>query len=647
MRHRLRALVAVGLLLAFYVVALAMIAAFLFSAGVLVRVAPLAATVPGAVALILAVALARATFARPGRQEDGIVVSRADEPALWAEVEQLATATGTEPPDEIRLVAEANAGVREEVRLLGLVRGTRRMYVGAPLLLALSPAEMRFVLAHELGHYSGKHTALAPLVYRGQEAIGRAVLELGARTLLGRLLNAYGAVYVKVASSVNRAQEFEADTSAARLTHPGAARSALEVMHPLVVAWQHFASQFATMGRDDGFRPTPLFRGLDELLAHPDLIVELVRVADEATESPSPYDSHPPTSERVARLAALGANDEGSRLAPAGPLGPSPASIARLEEALFEGSTLTPVAWDEAVRIQADRDLTTSSLELARLLRLAGNPDPRTGDAVRRFAHVRRIGLIDGCSVDDERAMVAGLVADSVAIGLVGAGTAELHVDWLTRYRLTDRDGRPIDPWLTAREAAADHDPAALVAWATARGVDLDLRLDDLERPAEALWQQAAAVHGIVAPAVTMITWRALVVTGGGILAVPLERPEWVALAHSNVYFRWGWRNSVAQVLLRLAGTPPAALALDPRTVAIPWRRIARAELRPNLLRPLWGTRLTVTMTDGSHHRYNVHPAAGDLGRPWDAVEDHLGDRFVRRGRAAHTWPSRPAAPRD
>ncbi len=35
------------------------------------------------------------------------------------------------------------------------------MYIGAPLLIGLSVDQMRSVLAHELGHYSGRHTALA------------------------------------------------------------------------------------------------------------------------------------------------------------------------------------------------------------------------------------------------------------------------------------------------------------------------------------------------------------------------------------------------------------------------------------------------------------------------------------------------------
>ena len=50
------------------------------------------------------------------------------------------------PPAELRIIAEANAMVTEECRFFRpVVPGTRRLYVGLPLLLGLSTGEMRAV----------------------------------------------------------------------------------------------------------------------------------------------------------------------------------------------------------------------------------------------------------------------------------------------------------------------------------------------------------------------------------------------------------------------------------------------------------------------------------------------------------------------
>lgn len=76
---------------------------------------------------------------------------------LWDTVRRLADDVGTRVPDEIRIVPEVNAAVVEESQLLGLHAGRRYLYLGIPLLQGLSVAQLQAVIAHELGHYSGRH----------------------------------------------------------------------------------------------------------------------------------------------------------------------------------------------------------------------------------------------------------------------------------------------------------------------------------------------------------------------------------------------------------------------------------------------------------------------------------------------------------
>lgn len=90
---------------------------------------------------------------------------------LWHTVRTPAAEIGTRAPDEIRIVAEDNAAVTERTRLLRLVGGAHTLHVGAPPISALSVQQLRAVLAHEFGHYSGHHTRLAAVAYRGRVAV--------------------------------------------------------------------------------------------------------------------------------------------------------------------------------------------------------------------------------------------------------------------------------------------------------------------------------------------------------------------------------------------------------------------------------------------------------------------------------------------
>ncbi|MEV5742375.1 M48 family metallopeptidase [Microbispora rosea] len=99
----------------------------------------------------------RAVRSRP-EPPTGLPLPADRAPMLWATVRELAAEARTRIPEEIWLTAEVNAAVQEESRLLGLAGGRRRLYVGLPLLQTMTVGQMRAVLAHELGHYSARHT---------------------------------------------------------------------------------------------------------------------------------------------------------------------------------------------------------------------------------------------------------------------------------------------------------------------------------------------------------------------------------------------------------------------------------------------------------------------------------------------------------
>jgi Zn-dependent protease with chaperone function len=247
-----------------------------------------------------------------GRPRDAsAVISRAQAPALWHRVDRLARRTGTRPPAELRLTGQANAGVVEETRWLGLIPVTRRMYVGIPLLLALPPAQLDAVLCHEFGHYARGHTRVGAVCYRARTAAELMVRGLGIvqarsvrRTLVSRvhfrLILGYTGLYRRLSAAATQNQEFEADAQAARITGPRTTADALCAVHAVGAAWHEFTSlekdlsalRGDTKGRFAEFRD----RWVD-----PEVRREAARTA--AGQVHDPFSTHPPLAERLARIS--------------------------------------------------------------------------------------------------------------------------------------------------------------------------------------------------------------------------------------------------------------------------------------------------------------------------------------------------------
>ncbi|WP_435018609.1 M48 family metalloprotease [Tundrisphaera sp. TA3] len=88
---------------------------------------------------------------------DGRALGPGEAPGLAGLLDDLRRELGCRRFDEVRISLDFNAGVSEVARL-GVFGWPRTVLeVGLPLLLALSPAEFRAVLAHEFVHLSARH----------------------------------------------------------------------------------------------------------------------------------------------------------------------------------------------------------------------------------------------------------------------------------------------------------------------------------------------------------------------------------------------------------------------------------------------------------------------------------------------------------
>ncbi|MFF5769119.1 M48 family metallopeptidase [Streptomyces californicus] len=380
----LRAARVLVLLAGFYLLGLVLLA--------LLAAADWAAAVhtPGAFALkvfivsaVLALPIVRGMFMlRMPPQEDvpGVRVDESREPRLWQTVRDIAQQVGTRAPDEILLTGDVNAAVSEDSRLLGLAGGTRRLRIGLPLMAGLSESGLRAVLAHEMGHYGNADTRLAAVSERGrvhvlrtiahfEERAGAKVAKERARQekkaaaavakgrkakevdttgtgvtyrAMARLYTAYGKFYLRATLSGSRRAEFAADVAAARIAGRDATSSALREIPVIDAAHDFYLNCYATLGVDAGLLPPPgeFLGGFRHLLAARHEELDALR-GELPTEPVSPYDSHPPIAERVARIEAL--PDDGRA---SDPVRPSLSLLADADRsfAAVEETVLTPAA---------------------------------------------------------------------------------------------------------------------------------------------------------------------------------------------------------------------------------------------------------------------------------------------------------------
>ena len=435
-----------------------------------------------AVPLVLAVVFAVRDVARARPEPSALPeITRPEHPAVWAEVDALASGLGTPAPSRIVVAPVVNAGVRE-------VRGEREMTIGLPLLVALTVPELRSVLGHELGHYGAGHTRLLRLTYRATDALLGTVRNSSG--LLRWVLARYARVYLAVAASANRAQEEEADAYSSRVAGPHVAADALRMVAALDHAWNSLASEYLPLAGPARRRPR-VCEGLQELLrARARQLEDVVTLAETIT-APSPGDSHPPLGQRVAAFGALAAASP----APAhgGQDIGEPAwtllsgewrAVEVLERKLLDDPD-PEASWPDLVRLAGAEVCARTAGHLVRAAQLTGVARPTLAgflDALEAGARSRLTApLVNPALPTDEqseagRIVLTDLLAATVVDSLVTAGRAHHRLDWNGPWQVvldTDAGEEPLDAEGIVSAAVAD--PSAVPA--------LRARLQELGAP--------------------------------------------------------------------------------------------------------------------------------------------------------------------
>ncbi|MEV7525825.1 M48 family metallopeptidase [Streptomyces sp. NPDC091371] len=500
----LRALRALVLLAGFYLLGVVLLAVL---AGI--DYAAIASGLNGAVAgklvivsVVLAIPIVRGLFmlrTPKGEPPAGIAVTEAGEPALWDAVRDVARQVGTRAPDEIVLIDEVNAAVSEDARLLGLLSGTRRLYLGLPLMTGLDEMQLRAVLAHEMGHYANLDTRLTPLIARGRaqliRTIGhfhdradskvakeRAKQEKAAEKRIAKgkkakevdtsgegamyrgmakIYTAYGKLYMRATLSSARRQELAADLASVRVAGRDSAASALRELNALDSAHDFYMRSYATLGVGAGLLPRPgeVFGGLRRLLDARSAELEDLR-RELSTEPTSPYDSHPALAERVARIEAL--PDDGRAGQAARPalelLSDAYGALAALEQVVLTPQALAfdRLDWEELVHASMSLYVGQGAEEIREALTAEGaGPDlgalldaVDADPAVRwriadRFPKSEQAAAATGRAAREfARPALRRAVNQLVTVELTARGAARWELSWSDsaqlRYRSED-----------------------------------------------------------------------------------------------------------------------------------------------------------------------------------------------------------------
>ena len=169
----------------------------------------------GLIALVMLFGILRSLWVKI-EKPDGLLLPREQAPKLWAEVESIADRLNAPRPDEIRLNEEFNASATQWPRF-GIFGGYRSILtLGLPLLASLDPEEARGVIAHEFGHFSGKHGRFGVWIYRIHATL-TGLIRGKSGSASGPFWKWFEPRFAATSFALRRQHEYEADRAAAEI----------------------------------------------------------------------------------------------------------------------------------------------------------------------------------------------------------------------------------------------------------------------------------------------------------------------------------------------------------------------------------------------------------------------------------------------
>jgi Zn-dependent protease with chaperone function len=259
-----------------------------------------------AIAAALGVAVVvKAIFKRidPTFSVEGTVIDGEANRPLKDALVAICQKVGTVPPDQVIVGIDDNFFVTEmPVTVNGETYHGRTLYVSLSLLKQMSGSEADAVLAHEMAHFSGNDTVyskkISPLLVRYGHYL-EALYQGGITRPIFYFMNCFRALYELSLGRLSRQREFRADRIAAEVTSPRDFAGAMlriaayskfrgEVQQNLFKQEQVLATANISEQIEQGFQQFAV-----NFAAKHDF---------RELETSHPFDSHPPTLERLAAI---------------------------------------------------------------------------------------------------------------------------------------------------------------------------------------------------------------------------------------------------------------------------------------------------------------------------------------------------------
>lgn len=265
----------------------------------------------GWVLVTLAAIIVRALWVRFPPPE-GLELTRAEAPQLFQLVDELTASLQAPRFHHVLLTTDFNAAVVRVPRL-GIFGWQRNhLALGLPLMQALSPDQLRAVLAHELGHLSGNHGRFGGWIYRVRKTWAQLIERLEQERHPGTavfewFLNWYVPFFNAYSFVLARADEYVADRCSAELA--GAQNAAEPLIH-VQIKGKFLESSFwpgvLKQADQQAEPPAAVFGPMSHALRSGLPAGEAARWLDQAlTEKTDVDDTHPSLTDRLSALGYL------------------------------------------------------------------------------------------------------------------------------------------------------------------------------------------------------------------------------------------------------------------------------------------------------------------------------------------------------
>ena len=240
----------------------------------------------------------------------GYEIIAKDFPELFKELKSLTRILCTPKIHKVIITPEYNAAILQTPRLgiFGWYKNT--LFLGLELLMSMTPQQARSVIAHELGHLSGKHGRFSAWIYRVRLSWQRIMVSLEQQqhfgaNLLRYFFDWYSPTFSAYSFALARANEYSADATAARITSNEDMAQALVnsyIVHELLT--RHYWQPFFKHATESAQPATSPYSELRAFLKHHrfeenDLTEQLNKAMKIRTGH---YDTHPALKDRLNAL---------------------------------------------------------------------------------------------------------------------------------------------------------------------------------------------------------------------------------------------------------------------------------------------------------------------------------------------------------